>query len=645
MIEEKEIKTKTEYCLSKIKEITPSIENLYQECEEALKFFNGDPSIVDSSKKRSQATTTDFRDAVEWMRPSLLDIFTSGNEVASLEPASEEDVKPIKDYDRLVNYQLKIRNKWYLLIRDFIDDALMFRVGIIKYQWYSETKNIKKSYSGVTTLELDALKRSGANIISVEESPVGINENGILNTTYTVVVQHEIKDSYPLVESTPITEIGFNPNIKYIDEAFVWHKISYCKYDFIKRYGKDKFKKVKDLTKETEDQAENLKRELFKDIGELGFIYDDKEDKYIVCECYYRDEETGTPMITELCGDVELNTYENKYEKPPFIIASILKRSHRLVGSSQYELNKDFQKIRTAMIRQILDNLYFCNNRRYFVDPLKVDMNDYLNKNEPGAAIKTRGGARPSDCAWPEDKAPIPPEIFSFWETILTEKDYHTGIPRSFQGVNPRQLNKTFRGQSQQIEQAAQRIAEAARNMAETAISPLINEIINLNLKFLDKETSFRYLNEVVTVNPDNTIGKYDIIVNVGIGTGDKEKIVTQMEQLLSLFAQTYKVGVPVVNAQDIFNVFKSLISAMGHKNINDYITDPKINSIVMKLIKIIISTGLPQQNPELQGLIQQAMASFGMNIDPNSLGMQGDNPPQGEQPSQPPSPLEGMLQ
>lgn len=632
--EKKEKQTPGEYCLDQIKKLSNDVSNFRKECAEALLYFNGDPSIVKSPKKRSQATTTDFRDAVEWMRPSLLDIFTSNYEIAKIGPAGGEDDKNAKLVDKLVNYQVKIKNKWYEIMSDFISDTLMYRVGVIKYQWFTEIRKVKKQYSLLNQVEVEAIKKN-PNIEVIEEEYL---QPGLANLTVIL----SIKDSYPLIECIPLEEIGFRINIKKTENAFIWHRISYSKFEVIQRYGKEKFKKIEKDRELLEDGSEEFKQGLFKDIDD-SFFFDENEDKYNIYECYYRDEETGVHTITELCGSVELNTYESKYDSgPPFIIASAMKKSHRLVGSSQFEMNKEYQKIRTAILRQILDNLYFCNNRRYFVDPLKVDMKDYLTKNNPGAAIKTKGGARPSDCAWPEEKAPIPPEVFAFWERILVEKDYHTGVPRSFQGVNNDELNKTFRGQAQQIQQASQRVAEAARTIAETAVAPLIEKIIELNIKFLDKEISFRYLNEPIKVNPDNIVGKYDITVKVGIGTGEKDKIVMQMEQLLSLFAQATKVGVPVVNAQDVYNVFKDLIQNMGHKNFNDYITDPKVNMMVMELIKLVLSLGIHQQMPQTQPLIQQLMAAFGMNINPKDLGTEGVNPPQGSQPQNPSLPMQG---
>lgn len=643
---ENEIKqTTAEYCIDQIKKLSDGMTSLHKECKEALEYFNGDSNIVKSPKKRSQATTTDFRDTVEWLRPSLLDIFTSNYEVCRLDGGGGEDISEIKKLDKLVNYQLRVLNKWYLVIRDFIDDALMFRVGAIKYQWIVEEHKEKKKYNDLTIEEVEALKNNPDITIIGEmyTEQAGIDqETGMLKFSYTLTAEHLFRVKKPLIECVPLSEIGFKTTAKDITNTFIWHKISYNKFDFIAKYGEEKFNKIKQSSGENEDNTTELRRELFKDIGDDNFMYDEKEDKYKVYECYYRDPKTGEPTITEICGEVELSTEENKYRRPPFIISSILRRSHRVVGSSQFELNKNFQRIRTAILRQMLDNLYFCNNRRYFVDPTKVDMKDYLNKNEPGAAIKVRGGGDPRSCAAPEDKAPIPAEIFAFWETLLVEKDYHTGLPRSFQGVNSKTLNKTFRGQAQQVEQASQRVAEIARNMAETVVVPLVEEVINMNIRFLDEETTFRYLNETITLSPDNLCGKYDIIVNVGIGTGDKDKKIMHMEQLLGLLVQAAKIGMPIANMGGIFNIFKDIIQEMGYKNINDYISDPKINKLVMNLVKMVATSGLIEQQPQLQGVLQELMVAFGMNILPEKTGTEGTNPAQGAQPYQPSLPMSG---
>ena len=638
------MKDKIEYCLDWIKKIKDSNSELNQDRVDALRYYRGDADIVKSGEGRSKANTTDMMDAIEWIKPSLLDIFASGNEVVKLQPASAEDVEAVKLQDLLINYQLRIKNKWFLVLHDWFDDMLKLKTGAVKYQWIEDVKHVDKEYLDLTEDQYQAkINEPKTEVLSHDQTENLVNqvieENGIAYNTqvvelkHNIMLRHIIEDEYPLVEAVPAEEIGFLSTAKDIEKTFVYHQVKYEKWEFIKKYGKELFNKVE---KEKNEYKENpVYKERYGDLGGANFLYDADDNAWFVYECYYNDPDTGDPYIHEICGDIELFYGTNKYGKPPFRIITPVRMAHRIMGLSMYDLVKDIQKIRTAMLRQILDNLYFANNRRYFGDPTRFNMDDYLNNNCPGALIRTQGD--PRGAVLPEDNAPLPPELFSFWELINIEKDYHSGIPRSFQGVNPDELNKTWRGQSQQINQASQRIAMMSRIIAEMGIAPLVNDIVDLNIKFLKKETAVRYLNDWVPIHPDNIVGKYDVVVNVGIGTGDKDKIIMQMQQLLGIYAQIAKSGVPITNAQNVYAAMKELVQAMGHKNVQDFISDPKLNEAVQQLGDVVLAAGL-HKDPQVAKLVVHVMKLVGgypqqVNEKANSHQAPGVSTPQAAQP------------
>ena len=61
-----------DFCVEEIKKIQQANKTLNTDRVEALRFYRGDPEIVDVVAQRSKATTTDLQDLVEWAKPSLL---------------------------------------------------------------------------------------------------------------------------------------------------------------------------------------------------------------------------------------------------------------------------------------------------------------------------------------------------------------------------------------------------------------------------------------------------------------------------------------------------------------------------------------------------------------------------------------------
>lgn len=639
-----------DYCLKWIRRIRDEQTILNSDREEALKFYRSDPSIVPFIEGRSKATTTDMMDAVEWAKPSLLEIFTTGDEATSLQPVSKEDVEAVEKQGILVNHQLKVRNKWFMVLHDWFDDMMKLKIGAVKYQWHKKIEHIDKDYVGLSDMQYQAkLQEPNISILVESEREIDVQDVDPLSgmpimaksKLHDVTFRYTIEDEYPLIEAIPSEEFGFPISTREIGQAtFCFHRVSTKKAAFIKEYSKKQFEEIQ-VTHDMYDMNE-VTKERFADLGGKEFFYNKDKEEFYVYECYYENDD-GEPTIVTLCGDNILKEEENQYGKPPFHVITPVKMAHRISGYSFYDLLREIQRIRTALLRQILDNVYFANNRRYFVDPEKINVDDFLNNNFSGAVIRTTGD--PNVAVHPEEKAPLPPEVFSFWELLNVEKDYHSGVPRSFQGVNPKALNETWRGQSQQVNQAAQRIAMMARLIAEMGIAPLVSDVVNMNIKFLKKATAIRFMNDWIDISPDNIIGRYDVIVNVGTGTSNKDQNMGYLQQLLGLYGQVFKAGIGVVTNQNVYNAMRELVKTMGFKNTGDFVTDPRFTDAVRGLVMLLIQSGA-MQNPNIGGLLQQVASGIGLT--PEALqaisAQTFNNQKTPEQPKQPTQPIQPQI-
>jgi len=607
------------FLLREIKSLKDDMDKLTADRVDAQSFYRSDPTIVEQVPNRSKATTTDLLDIVEWAKPALLEVFASGDEACSLEPKTEKDTEAVRNLDMLVNHQLKVQNNWFMILHDWFDDCLKMKTGWLKYQWYKKVEEFDKEYEGLNEDEYAAKKNEKDASITSENSypdpnipiPVPTLQSLVPAPTpllHDCTVHYRIESEFPLIEAIPAENFGFPIRVREVEDfSFCYHKQPYQKWEMIKLFGEEKFKEVENAKGSKGDEDDNqVAKARLEGLGGNAFFYDDDSKEYWVYECYYRDPDTGTPMIVPLCANVIMSAaVKNKYRKPPFHGITPIKAAHRIAGFSFYDLVKELQQIRTAMLRQIMDNTYFANNRRYFGDPERMNVDDYLKNNFPGALVRTVGN--PTQAVMPEEKAPLPPEVFQFWEMLSVEKDYHTGVPRSFQGVNPNILNKTWRGQNEQVTQAGQRIAMMARMIAEMGVAPLVRDVVDLNLWFLKKKQAVRFLNQWKEISPEQIVGQADVIVSVGLGTSNKQQTIVFMQQLLALYGQIKMSGVPVVTPTNVYNALKELIKAMGLRNVGDFVTDPKFVEQITVLLATLGKMGLAQ-DPTV-GPIAQAVA------------------------------------
>lgn len=584
-----------DYCHRWIKRIQSDESSLNTDREDAKRFYRADDDIVPWKRNDgieenvSKATTTDLMDTIEWIKPQLLEIFAGSNEVINLEPTSEEDVEPVKQQQILVRYQARIKNKWFTLWHDFLDDMFKLKTGVLKYQWLKKTDYVKKELGadgGLNDYEYGAvLLTPSIEILEHKEFYIE-TESGVERRHY-LKINKPVYDEYVLIEAVPAEDFGFPyKSTRTIENTpFCFHRVRKTKQELIAEYGKKKFAEIEVCgTHPENDSSEAVRIERFRDLGGVDFYYTTDTEEYIIYEAYYTDPDSGERVIHVFCGDVEFDYRENEYKTPPFIVVSPIRQAHRVCGYGFYDLLREIQMIRTHILRQFINHISHGNNKRIFYDRSGIVDLEAFNDNSPGVKIPTNRD--PNNVVKEETKAPISPEVYSLWEMMKEEKDYHSGVPRSFQGVNPKILNATWRGQNQQVQQASQRVMMISRLIAELALKPLVEAMVNLNIDNLSQPVAFRYLNEFVRIERDNIVGKFDVSVNIGLGNTDKLERIANLQQLLALQKQAIEMealaGIPddqrIVNRQNVYYTLSELVQTMGFKNVKDFVTRPTQN-------------------------------------------------------------------
>ena len=125
-----------------------SASKLSEERAAALDYYLGDMSRdMPAPDGRSRAVSTDVSDTVEGLMPSLMDIFTAGDEVVRFEPVGPEDVQGAEQETDYVNHVFMQQNPGFLVLYSFIKDALLSKVGVVKVWWETRESTSAKPIS------------------------------------------------------------------------------------------------------------------------------------------------------------------------------------------------------------------------------------------------------------------------------------------------------------------------------------------------------------------------------------------------------------------------------------------------------------------------------------------------------------------
>ena len=114
--------------------------------EDSMKYYLGE-KFGNEIDGRSEIVTTDVRDTVEYIMPSLMRIFTTHNNVAEFEPQGPEDIEMAEQATDYVNYVFNKQNNGFKVLYDAFKDALISKTGIIKHYWEEKTEVSTESYA------------------------------------------------------------------------------------------------------------------------------------------------------------------------------------------------------------------------------------------------------------------------------------------------------------------------------------------------------------------------------------------------------------------------------------------------------------------------------------------------------------------
>ena len=173
-------------------EITDSLgymgDTISHQREQAMQYYYGLP-FGNEVEGRSQFVDTTVADTIEWIKPSLMRVFASGDEMVKFNPVGPEDVAMAEQATDYVNYVFTRDNPGWEILYSWFTDALLSKNGIVKVWWNEYDEVEREEYSGLTEIEFEAL---------ISQEDVEVIEHTSIDNNLTENVE-EI--AFPVVET------------------------------------------------------------------------------------------------------------------------------------------------------------------------------------------------------------------------------------------------------------------------------------------------------------------------------------------------------------------------------------------------------------------------------------------------------------
>ena len=597
-----------------------------------LDYYNSKP-LGNEREVESQVVTSDVFDAVESMLPHLLKTFTASDQVVEFDPQGMEDEEAAMQRTEVVNYVFYRQNNGFVKMYEWFKDALLQKNGVVKYWWEEKEEVSEDYYEGLTEGEyLTLMQEEGLEVIehSAYDDPSAVEQKNQMvqkiqqqaqqNPQAQMMLQQVMQQPVPqmhdlkfkttkdaskiCIETIPPEEFGISAKHKCIsiqEAPFVYHRTKMTLSALKEQGCPDSV--LNDISGEdsgADTKPETMARNRFIDESTRGTDAEtDPSLKEVwVVDCFIRldYDDDGIAELRHIIMPGKTIWINEPSSHINFAAITPIIMPHRFIGKSIAEAVMDIQFNSSVLLRQMFNNLYLTNNPQKVVlgsagGTVQADLDRLMTSRVGGILVEYAPNAIRN-----QEVPFVAGASFPMLEFLASQKEQRTGNTRYNQGTDADSLNKTAHGIALIQQASQQKIDLIARIFAETGVKDLFRGIAYFLSKYSTKAMTLRLRGKWVDIDPRQWKTQYDMTVNVGLGTGNKDAQLVHLAKMNEIQIELMKTGRGyMVTDQNVYNLAKKMGENMGFKHPDLFLTDPAK-----------VQKPPPQPNPDMLK-IQQA--------------------------------------
>lgn len=539
----------------------------------SLKYYFGEP-FGNERVGKSRVVSRDIQETVDWIMPSLMKVFTNGDSVVQYDPQGDDDIEQAEQETEYINYIFNRKNKGFIVLHDWFQDALMMKTGIVKV-WVEDVDRPEFDYfTGLTEEQvLDILEDPKVELLARTD-----REDGFIDVkVVTMNTRRDIK-----VAAVPPEEFLIERDARCLEEArFCAHRTRMTISD-LRGMGvpEDVLDELPfDEFDHTDSSPERLARLDFDGSGVIPYsasLEDVANRRVWVSECYVTVDADGDGFAElrkiTMAGNRIL--FDEEASCRPFADLTAHRIAHKFHGMSIYDKIKDIQEIRSSLLRNILDNISRLNTGRFAVVEGAVNLDDLITNDAAGIVRMKQQGAV-QELPTPT----LPADAYNMLDRLEADRGKRTGVTDRSRGLDANTLhsNQAATSVNQMMTAAEQQIDLIARMFAETGVRSLFQLLHDFAIRYQDQEEMFQLRGRFVKVNPSSWRERHDLSVVVGIGNMNKDQQllhISRMFETAQMIVQNGGMGV-LVSEKNVYNMLRELAKNAGYKDVARFWTDP----------------------------------------------------------------------
>ena len=542
-----------------------------------------------TSSMQSEFVSTDVRESVLFMLPSIMRTFFGTKKIVEFVPKGPEDIEVAQQQTDYINYVIQQKNPGFQVLYDVFKDALVRKTGFVKVFWDDSVTATTHEFTNIDPQSYQALIMD-KNVEVIEESVT--NETIItMDPVSGEEVVQEIPASYDLkirrlkpkdqvcIESVPPEEVLISRHARDIETAsYVAHRMIKSVSDLVAMgYDQEEMEQYAGYGGSALDPESYEEQEARNPFDNM--VYPDRNDAggkdvlYVEHYLYYDYDDDGIDERIKVCtagNGLEVLNVEPLDELPICMFCPD-PEPHTAIGSCPADYLKPIQAAKSQIMRDTLDSLGHSIFPRMGVVEGQVNIDDVLN-TDIGQPIRMRAPGMVQPFAVPF----VGKEAFPVLGYLDEAKENRTGVSKASAGLNAEALQSTTSAAVTATMSGAQgRVELICRHFAEGGLKTMFKTVNNLVIKHQEAQDVFRLNGKFIPVDPRYWDSDKDMVVNVAISkSSDEEKfgVLTQVagkqEQILQLLGPQN----PLVSMQQYANTLTRMIELAGFQDAQSFV-------------------------------------------------------------------------
>ena len=562
------------------------IDQIDEERADATDYYLGN-SPSSTSSMQSEFVSTDVRDSVLFMLPSIMRTFFGTSKVVEFIPKGPEDIAVAKQQTDYINYIIQQKNPGFKVMYDVFKDALVRKAGYVKAYWDDTISSSTHEYSNISPEAYQALMLD-PDVEMIEEK-VEMQSMTMMDqmtgeeivqetpASYDVTIRRVKAKDQVCIEAVPTEEILISRHARSLHSSpYVAHRMVKTISDLVAMgYDKEEMQQFAGSGSAVDEDSYELEQARNPYADFTGVDRADNNSKnvlYVEHYVFYDLDGDGIDERIRVCtvgnGLNIVNTIP--WDDLPITLFCPDPEPHTSIGSCPADYLMPIQAAKSQIMRDTLDSLGHAIFPRMGIVEGQVNIDDVLN-TDIGQPIRMRAPGMVQPFTVPF----VGKEAFPVLSYLDEAKENRTGVSKASAGLNADALqSSTASAVSATMSGAQGRVELICRHFAD-GMKDLFKLVNSLVIKHQEQQDVMRLNNEFIPIDPRYWDSDKDMMINVAISkSSDEEKfqVLTSLAQKQEQIMQTLGPQNPLVDLQQYANTLSKMIEMAGFKDAKTFI-------------------------------------------------------------------------